>query len=166
MIASVLLALAVAPWNHTLGFGHLAGWESGHSANVPSAYVGHGTRAAVPLESAAWIATGVRYRDDPTADPPNETLRHLPRRAVIVWAVIYNPAAAGQRPIRLAFDAAKRFACCEAVAVPGGEYELTGTGPGRAYSVIVRIYFGARPTSTMRAQAQQALNRLELPPPR
>ena len=35
--------------------------------------------------------------------------------------------------------AAKRFDCCEAAPVAGGEWELTGAGPGRAYSVIVRI---------------------------
>ena len=45
----------------------------------------------MPLESAAWIATGVRYRDNATADPPSRTLQNLPRRAVIVWAVIYEP---------------------------------------------------------------------------
>jgi hypothetical protein len=112
------------------------------------------------------MAKDVRYRDDPTADPPNETLRHLSPQAVIVWAVIYGSAEAGQRPVRLSLDAAKRFACCEAVGLPGGEYELTGSGPGRAYSVIVRIYFGERPTSTMRAQAQQALNALRLPSPK
>jgi hypothetical protein len=120
----------------------------------------------VPLESAAWIARGVRYRDDPTADPPNKTLRRLPPNAVIVWAVIYsNPGAGRQKPIPLALTAAKRFECCEAAAVPGGEWELTGAGPGRAYSVIVRIYFGSRPTSAMRAQAQRALDQLHLPPP-
>ena len=121
----------------------------------------------MPLESAAWIATGVRYRDDPTADPPNKTLQRLPRNAVIVWAVIYtNPGAARkQKPIRLTLTAAKRFDCCEAAAAAGGEWELTGAGLGRAYSVIVRIYFGSRPTSAMRAQAQRALNQLKLPSP-
>jgi hypothetical protein len=83
---------------------------------------------------------------------------------VIVWALIYNnPAAGRHKPIRLALTAAKRFECCEAAAVSGGEWELTGAGPGGAYSVIVRVYFGSRPTSAMRAQAQQALNHLELP---
>ena len=165
MIASLLVAFAVAPWSHPLGFDHLAGWTSGRSGNTQSAYVGRNTHAAVPLESAAWIARGVRYRDDPTSDPPNETLRHLSPHAVIVWAVIYGSAEAGQKPVRLSLDAAKRFACCEAVGLPGGEYELTGSGPARAYSVIVRIYFGERPTSAMRAEAQEALNALQLPAP-
>jgi hypothetical protein len=80
--------------------------------------------------------------------------------------VIYNPAPTGQKPIRLTLTAAKRFDCCEAAPVAGGEWELTGAGPGRAYSVIVRIYFGSRPTSAMRQQAQHALDQLALPPPR
>jgi hypothetical protein len=118
------------------------------------------------LESTAWAAFGVRYRDDATADPPNRTLQHLPRQAVIVWAVIYSPPATGDRPIRLLLRAARHLPCCEAARIAGGEYELTGTGPGHAYSVIVRIYFGAPPTQVMRAQAQRALNRLQLPSPR
>lgn len=158
--------LALAPWSHPLAFGHLAGWDAGRSGNTRSAYVGQGQRATTPLESAAWIARGVRYLDDPTADPPNKTLQHLPRQAVIVWAVISSPVESGQRPIRLAFDKAKHFACCEAAYVAGGEWELTGSGRGRAYSVIVRIYFGSRPTGAMRAEAQRALSRLQLPPPR
>lgn len=161
------VAAAIAPWSRPLSFGRLPGWETGRSGNTCSAYVGPATRIGVPVESAAWIARGVRYRDDPTADPPNKTLQRLPPNAVIVWAVTYNsPAAGRQKPIRLALTAAKRFECCEAAAVPGGEWELTGAGPGRAYSVIVRIYFGSRPTSAMRGQAQRALNHLELPSPR
>lgn len=166
MIASALAALALAPWSHPLAFGHLAGWDTGRSGNTRSAYVGHTHRATTPLESAAWIARSVRYLDDPTADPPNKTLQHLPRQAVIVWAVIYSPVESGQKPIRLALNNAKYFACCEASYVAGGEWELTGSGRGRAYSVIVRIYFGSRPTGAMRAEAQRALNRLQLPPPR
>jgi hypothetical protein len=166
VIVPVLLAAAVAPWTHPLSFGQLPGWETGRSGSTRSAYVGRDTRVAVPLESAAWVARDVHYRDEPTADPPNKTLEHLPRRAVIVWAVIYNPAPAGQQPIRLMLSAAKRFDCCEAAPVAGGEWELTGAGPGRAYSVIVRIYFGSRPTSAMRAQAQRALDQLALPSPR
>lgn len=155
--------LALAPWSHPLAFGHLAGWETGYSGNTRSAYVGHSQRVTTPLESTAWIARGVRYLDNPTADPPNTTLRHLPRQAIIVWAVIYSPVGSSQNPIRLALNNAKHFACCEASSVAGGEWELTGSGPGRTYSVIVRIYFGSRPTDAMRAEAQIALNRLQLP---
>jgi hypothetical protein len=166
VIVAILLAVMVAPWTHPLSFGQLAGWETGHSGNMRSAYVGRNPRVVVPLESTAWIARRVHYRDEPTADPPNKTLKHLPRRAVIVWAVIYNPTPSAQKPIRLMLSAAKRFDCCEAAAVAGGEWELDGTGPGRAYSVIVRIYFGSRPTSAMRQQAQRALDQLALPSPR
>lgn len=159
----VLLAAAVAPWTHPLSFGQLPGWETGRSGNTRSAHVGRKTRVALPLESTAWIARGVHYRDEPTADPPNKTLERLPRRAVIVWAVIYNPVPSGQTPIRLMLSPAKRFGCCEAAPVAGGEWELAGAGPDRAYSVIVRIYFGSPPTSAMRAQAQRALDQLALP---
>jgi hypothetical protein len=49
--------------------------------------------------------------------------------------------------------------------VPGGEYSLVGAGPAAAYSVIVRLYFGRPPTRSSLAQAQRALDRLELPAP-
>lgn len=163
MIALALLALA--PWSHPLAFVPLPGWHTGQSGTVQSRYGGHGTRRATTLESAAWIARGVRYRDPPTADPPNATLRQLPRRAVIVWAVVYSPAETGQKPIRLALASSRHFACCEAARVAGGEWELTGAGPRRAYSVIVRIYFGSRPTTETRTEAQRALIRLRLPRP-
>jgi hypothetical protein len=166
VVASLVLALALAPWSHPLGFRPLAGWETGRSGTTASAYFGGGTPTSTPLESAAWIARGVRYRDRPTADPPNETLRHLPPGAVIVWAVIISPVERNQRPIRLTLAAAKRFDCCEAVPIPGGEYELGGTDASRSYSVIVRTYFGSKPTRAMRARAQQALSRIELPPMR
>jgi hypothetical protein len=163
-VIELLAALVLAPWVHPLAFHPLAGWQTGLSGNTRSAYVGPpGNRAKTPLESSAWIARNVRYRDDATADPPNKTLRHLPRSGVIVWAVIYNPAQKGEQPIRLDLGAAKRFACCEGAYVAGGEYELSGSDPGRTYSVIVRIYFGSRPTSALRAEAQRALNRLHLP---
>lgn len=167
VLASALVALAVAPWSHPLAFAQLPGWQSGHSGNTRSAYVGDRPRAKVPLESTAWIATGVHYRDDPTADPPNKTIvAGLPRQAVIVWAVIYQPTATADAPIRLKLSAARRLACCEAARVAGGDWELSGTGLKRAYSVIVRIYFGAKPTAATRAKAQRALARLKLPAPR
>ena len=108
----------------------------------------------------------VRYRDTAAADPPNRTLAHLPARGTIVWAVIYAPAGARATPVRLDLARARHLPCCEATPVTGGVYELTGAGPGRAYSVIVRVYFGARPTAARRAEAQRALDRLVLPAPR
>jgi hypothetical protein len=124
------------------------------------------TRVAAPLESSAWIARNVRYRDSATADPPNKTLKSLPPNGVIVWAVIYNTTQAGAKPVRINLGKATHFACCEVTGLVAGVYELTGYGPGHAYSVIVRIYFGSRPTSILRSEAQHALDQLELPPRR
>ncbi len=159
MIA-VLLALALAPWSSPLSFQPLAGWQQGASGPTRSVYSGS-------LESSAWLAKGVRYRDRATADPPSKTLAHLPANAMIVWAVIYGPAATRQRPIELDLAKAKHFACCDGpVAVVGGDYELTGSGPEHAYSVIVRVYFGSKATRSLLAQAQRALDHLRLPSPR
>lgn len=161
----LLLALALAPWTHPLSFGSVPGWQTGASGNTRSAYVGPGPHATVPLESSAWIARDVRYRNEATADPPNKTLAHLPARGIIVWAVIYAPASSG-RPIRLDLQAARHLACCDGpVRVAGGDYELAGYGPRRAYSMIVRVYFGSRPTRSLVASAQLALDHLRLPAP-
>jgi hypothetical protein len=59
----------------------------------------------------------------------------------------------------------RHHACCEAVGLAAGEYELVGFGPRGAYTVYVRIYFGSRPTPAMRAEVQRALDRLQLPRP-
>lgn len=165
-MVGVLAALLLTPWLHPLGFHSLQGWQTGASGNTHSAYVGPGKKLTVPAESTAWIARNVRYRDDATADPPNKTLAHLPKNGVIVWAVIYSPVEKITKPLRLDLNKAKRFNCCEAAYVAGGEYELTGFGAGHAYSAIVRVYFGSRPTAAGRAEAQRALSQLELPPPR
>jgi hypothetical protein len=162
VIALAIASLLAAPWSHPLAFKPLPGWHTGASGNVRSAYGGHGT----PRASSAWIATNVRYRDRATADPPNATLRTLPRRGIIVWAVIYQDSTRLQPRIRLDFAKAKQFACCEGANVAGGEYELAGSGPESAYSVIVRIYFGSPPNRTRRSQAQRVLDRLRLPAPR
>jgi hypothetical protein len=110
------------------------------------------------------MARGVRYRDPPTADPPDATLSHLPPGGIVIFAAVYQSAGT-ERRIHLRFDGARRYPCCDGTYVAGGEYELAGAGPGAAYSVIVRVYFGSHPTRSMRAQAQRALDRLELPLP-
>jgi hypothetical protein len=117
------------------------------------------------MESAAWMARDVRYLDDPTADPPNKTLAHLSPRSVLIWAVIYSKPEASKRTVPLELSSARALPCCDAEGVPAGEWELSGSG-GRGYSVIIRVYFGSRPTAALRAEAQQALNQLELPPAR
>jgi hypothetical protein len=159
----LLAALALAPWAQPLAFRTLPGWHTGASGNTRSVYVGGGKRVRAPEESAAWIATGVRYRDEATADPPNATLAHLPTSGVVVWVVIYAPAAQGNRPIGLDLARARHLPCCDGVGVAGGEDELTGSGGGGKYSVIVRVYYGSGPTPALRREAQRALARLELP---
>lgn len=161
-VVPLLLALALAPWTHPLAFRAAPGWATGASGNTRLVCVAHNKCTKGRLESAAWTAQGVRYRDPATADPPNKTLAALPRKAVIVWAVISRSASRKQQRIRLDLGKAKRLACCDAVRIPA-EYELTGSGPRHAYSVIVRIYFGSRPDDAMRAKAQRALRRLDLP---
>jgi hypothetical protein len=161
-VVSLLLALALAPWTHPLAFRAAPGWATGASGNTRLVCTAHDKCTKGPLESAAWTARGVRYRDPATADPPNKTLAALPRRAVIVWSVISRSATRKQQRIRLDLGKAKRFACCDAVHIPA-EYELSGSGPQHAYSVIVRIYFGSKPDAAMRAKAQRALRRLDLP---
>ena len=164
-MVAFLVALTVAPWLHPLAFRPLPGWHAGMSGNTDSAYVGAGPHAVVPLESVAWIATNVRYKDEATADPPNKTLAHLPPHGIIVWAVIYAPASNGPR-IQLDLRRARHLACCDGpVRVAGGSYELAGYGPRRAYSMIVRVYFGSRPTKYVVAEAQLALDHMQLPSP-
>jgi hypothetical protein len=61
-----------------------------------------------------------------------------------------------------ALQQAYRFPCCEAVPI-GGNWEMYGVGPRRAYSVIVDVYWGSRPTNATRAAAQRAIETLRLP---
>jgi hypothetical protein len=161
-VVSLLLALVLAPWTHPLAFPATPGWTTGASGNTRLICVTHNQCTRGLLESAAWIARGVRYRGPATADPPNKTLAALPRRAVIVWAVIEKAASRKQPRIQLDLSKAKRYACCDAARIPA-EYELTGSGPDHAYSVIVRIYCGSKPNAAIRAMAQHALRRLDLP---
>jgi hypothetical protein len=157
-MVAILLALALAPWAHPLSFRALPGWSTGASGNTHSLYTNG------PFESAAWTARNVRYLDVATADPPNKTLARLPSNGIVVWAVIYVPVANGQRPITLDLRRARHLKCCDGpVRVAGGDYELTGYGPGRAYSIIIRVYFGSRPARARIAEAQHALNQLRLP---
>jgi hypothetical protein len=161
----LVAAAALAPWAQPVRFRPLAGWRTGHSATLSSTY-GSVPGIASPKESIAWMAKGVRYGDRPGADPPTRTLSRLPQRGILVSAVIYESGRKTQRPIELRLARARRFPCCDGTYVAGGEYGLSGGGPRGAYSVIVRVYFGSPPTRTMRAQAQKALDQLELPAPR
>jgi hypothetical protein len=161
----LVAAAALAPWAQPLRFRPFPGWRHGASGTLDSSY-GPVRGVDSPKESTAWAARGVHYRDRPTADPPVATLARLPRQGIVVFAVIYESARPGARQIALRLDRATRFPCCDGTSVAGGEYGLAGAGPGAAYSVIVRVYFGSPPNRLMRTQAQRALEHLELPLPR
>jgi hypothetical protein len=164
-MVELVAAVALAPWTLPLRFRPLSGWQRGASGTISSTY-GPVPNVDSPKESTAWMARGVRYLDRPTADPPVGTLSRLPRQGVVVFAVIYQSARNTERRIDLRLARARRYPCCDGTYVAGGEYGLAGAGPAAAYSVIVRVYFGAPPTRSMRAQAQRALDQLELPLPR
>jgi hypothetical protein len=164
-VVVVLAALALAPWARPVRFHPLPAWQTGASGTLRSSY-GPVPGVAAPREATAWIATGVHYRDRPTADPPNATLSQLPPKGIVVFAAVYESASPRGRPIVLQLDRARRYPCCDGTYVPGGEYELDGAGAAGAYSVIVRVYYGSRPTPAMRARAQHAIDQLELPAPR
>jgi hypothetical protein len=163
-MVELVAAFALAPWAQPLRFQPLTGWHTGASGTFNSSY-GPVPGIASPRESTAWMARGVRYRDRPTADPPEATLSQLPPQGIVVFAVVYQSALTESR-VDLRLVRARRYPCCDGTYVAGGEYGLAGGGPAAAYSVIVRVYFGSPPTRSMRAQAQRALDQLELPPPR
>ena len=165
MVVDLVAAAALAPWGQPVRFRPLQGWQTGASGTTRSSY-GPVPDVASPKEATAWMVQGVRYRDGPTADPPDATLSHLPRWGIVVFAAIYQSGTTGGRRVDLRLDRARRYPCCDGTYVPGGEYELSGVGRAAAYSVIVRVYFGSSPTRMMRARAQRALDRLELPSPR
>ena len=162
---ALVAAITIAPWNQPVRFRPLRGWQNGASGTLSSSY-GSVPGVASPKEATAWMASGVRYRDPPTADPPNATLAQLPRRGIVVFATVYESAGRTKSLGDLRLGRARRFPCCDGTYVAGGEYELSGAGPGAAYAVIVRVYFGSPPTRAMRTRAQQALDRLVLPQPR
>jgi hypothetical protein len=164
-MVELVAAVALVPWAQPVRFRPLQGWQRGASGTLNSSY-GPVPDVPSPKESTAWIVRGVRYRDRPTADPPDATLTRLPRGGIVVFAVVYQAARIAQRRIVLRLAAARRYPCCDGTYVAGGEYALAGAGPGAAYAVIVRVYFGSPPTRSMNAQAQRALDRLELPMPR
>lgn len=161
-MVELVAALALAPWAQPVRFRPLSGWRSGSSGTFDSSY-GPAPGVASPKEATAWITRGVRYRDRRTADPPDATMSHLPPRGILVFVVVYESGRRTGRRIELRLDRATRYRCCDGTYVAGGEYVLAGLGPEAAYSVIVRVYFGSRPTPSMRAEAQRALDRIELP---
>jgi hypothetical protein len=151
----------VVPWLGSLSFGlHAAGWYVGQSGTRHQQFLPR-------VYSAAWAAS-LPCRDCATSDPPNATLRHLHRNGVIVRASIQPPDPTGWPPKgrklsrNYSLNGAYRFPCCEAVRI-GGVWEMYGFGPRHAYSVIVRVYWGSRPTPTMKTAAQRAIATMRLP---
>src|SRR5215831_20345407 len=120
-MVELIAAVAIAPWTQPVRFRPLPGWRTGSSGTLESSY-GPVPGVTSPKESAAWIATGVRYRDRPAADPPNATLSHLPRQGIVVFATVYESAGDRGRKIDLRFDRARRYPCCDGTYVAGGEY--------------------------------------------
>ncbi len=164
-MVELVAAMAMAPWAQPLRFRPLPGWHTGANGTFDSSY-GPAPGVPSPKESTAWMTRGVHYGDRRTADPPSVTLSRLSRRAILVFATVYESGRHRGRRIELDLDRATRYPCCDGTYVAGGEYALTGVGLAAAYSVIVRVYFGSPPTRPMRAQAQAALGHLELPRPR
>jgi hypothetical protein len=160
MLAAAPAALA-SPWLTPVSLAlHAPGWHVGRS----------GTRHETALPrtySVAWAAT-VRCRECATSNPPNDTLRALPPRGIVMRVSIQPPDPTGWPPRgrRLSrgysLAHAYRFPCCEAVPI-GGVWELYGFGPQRAYSVIVDVYWGSGPTRAMQAAARRAISTLRLP---
>ncbi len=144
MIAALIVALAI-PWLTPLSFGlHAKGWHVGQSGTYHTVWCSQTCGA----RSTAWAAN-VRYRDSARSDPPNRTLEHRPADGVVVWASIQGctmgwPSDHRRVNVHYALADAYRFPCCEAAAIGGGEWELYGFGPKRAYSVLVRIYWARR----------------------
>ena len=164
-MVELVAALALVPWAQPVHFRPMAGWRTGANGTFASSY-GPVPGNAWPKESTAWMTKGVRYRDRRIADPPDATLSRLPPSAILVFATVYESGRKSGKRISLRLDRATRFPCCDGTYVAGGEFALAGAGPAAAYSVIVRVYFGSRPTRSMRAFAQRALGHLVLPPPR
>jgi hypothetical protein len=87
----------------------------------------------------------------------------------VVWASIQTtcntPWPGGGRRVSAHYSLADayHFPCCEGAGTGGGEWELYGFGPKRAYSVLIRIYWGSPPTKAMKAEAATALHSLRLP---
>lgn len=165
MLSAVAVALAV-PWLAPVSFGLRApGWHVGHSGTHYE-LVGH-AHTRTPF-STAWAAN-VRCPDCGRSNPPNATLLHFPGRGIIVWVSIQPPDPTGWPPTgrrlsrNYSLADAYHFRCCEAALIGGGAWELYGFGPKRAYSVIVRVYWGSPPIKARKSAAQRAIRTLRLP---
>ncbi len=124
-----------------------------------------GTRRLMYPESAAWISN-VPYRDPATRDPPDETLRHVRDRSVVIWAVIGTTGRRqpGARATRLDLSKAKPFPCCKQFGGPVSHaFQIYGLGPDHAYQVVVHVFYGSASGPLSRVAANRALSHLRLP---
>jgi hypothetical protein len=165
VVAAALAAIAI-PWLAPVSFTASApAWHVGQTGTITEKVA-----SATKPVSTAWAST-VPCSDCGTSAPPNKTLKSLPRHGVIVTANI-RPAGQEMWPpdgrrasSRYSVSTAYRFACCEARGI-GGVSEMYGFGPGRKYTVLVRVYWGSPPNKAMRRAAQHAIRTLHLPQPR
>jgi hypothetical protein len=161
-----LVTAAVLPWLAPLTFAsYPPGWHSGASGTY-YIVVGHAHERA-PV-SVAWTAT-VRCPDCNHSTAPNATLRGLGRSDIVIWASIQRPDPAGwppsSRPLSSPYSLrqAYRLPCCDGAAVAGGVWELYSFGPAKRYEILIRVFWGSPPTDRMRAEAQDAIDRLDVP---
>jgi hypothetical protein len=168
VLVAFVAAVAV-PWLTPLRFAsHPTGWKAGASGTY-SLTIGP-AHQKYPV-SVAWTSN-VPCRDCDHSNPPSATLHRLGSGGVVVWASIQIADPTGWPPAgrplspHYSLTDASHFLCCDGEPVAGGAWELYGFGPRKAYGVLVRVYWGSTPTASMKADAQRALNALELPPAR
>ena len=165
MLAAVVAAIVV-PWLTPLTFSsHPSGWYTGASGTY---FLTVGSSHQRYPVSVAWTAN-VICPDCNHFNPPNGTLRHLGPNDVVVWASIQEADPTGWPPAgrrlspRLSLGHAFRLPCCDGTSVAGGAYELYAFGPRKAYTVLVRVYWGSPPMASIRTAAQHAISALVLP---
>jgi hypothetical protein len=139
------------------------GWHSGSHG---------GGEVRATDHAAAWAAT-VPYRNEPRDLPPRDTLETLPPDGILIWVGLardnrFPPtgelrAKGPQVSVPLQAGQAQGGFGWEGQVRDISLYRLWGW-VGEQYNVDLWIFYGRRePTAEQRAQAQDALNRLELP---
>jgi hypothetical protein len=165
-VVAALVTAAVLPWLAPLKFtSNPNRWHSGASGTY---YLVVGRAHQREPVSVAWTAT-VRCPDCNHSTAPNATLRRLRPTDIVIWASIQRSYIAAWppsgRPLSSPYSLrdAYRLPCCDGVAVTGGVWEVYSFGPARQYEILVRVFWGSPPTAEMRVEAQDAVDRLQLP---
>jgi hypothetical protein len=163
---AVVIAAVALPWLAPLKFtSPPPGWHVGSSGTY---FLTAGSEPRKYPVSVAWTAN-IACPDCDRSNPPNATLRHLHRGDIVVWVSIQPADPTGWPPHgrqlspHLSLAQAFRFPCCDGAGIAGGAWELYGFGPTKRYTVLVRVFWGSAPTTAIKAAAQRALDRLELP---